>query len=254
MGRADLASEQEIDRLEISEVGRPHWGPLPMPGHAHVLRRAGRQGQGLSLPTHTPDVLGLTLREPYGVVGAIIPWNAPGPNFVMDVGPAIAAGNTIVIKPAEDAPLTRWPWPGSRRGRHPARRGQRRHRLRRGGGRGDPGAPRHLRMSFTGSPATGSAVMAACARNHTPLHLELGGKSPQVLLDDADLDAAVPQLTRGITLNTGQICAVAGSWSTGRSTPRSRRLAEAFAKVRVGPGTETSTWDRSSAPSSTTGC
>ena len=146
---------------------------------------------GLSLPTHTPDVLGLTLREPYGVVGAIIPWNAPGPNFVMDVGPAIAAGNTIVIKPAEDAPLTPLalarlaPRPASR----PAwstsssatarRRGRRSRRTR------------HLRMSFTGSPATGSAVMAACARNHTPLHLELGGKSPQVLLDDADLDAAI---------------------------------------------------------------
>ena len=51
-------------------------------------------------------MLGLTLREPYGVVGGIIPWNAPGPMFVTDVGPAIAAGNTIVIKPAEDAPLT----------------------------------------------------------------------------------------------------------------------------------------------------
>ena len=81
---------------------------------------------GLSLPTHAPDVLGLTLREPYGVVGAIIPWNAPGPNFVMDVGPAVAAGNTIVIKPAEDAPLT----PTGTRGRHPARGGKRRHRLR----------------------------------------------------------------------------------------------------------------------------
>ena len=53
-----------------------------------------------------PDVIGMTLREPYGVCGSIIPWNAPGPNTVNDAGPAIAMGNTIVIKPAEDAPLT----------------------------------------------------------------------------------------------------------------------------------------------------
>src|SRR4030095_14151640 len=95
-------------------------------------------------------------------------------------------------------------------------------------------------MSATGSPPTGAAVMAACARNHTPLHLELGGKSPQVLLDDADLDAAVPQLTRGITLNTGQICAAGSRVVVDRRihVELVRRLVEAFAKVRVGPGTE----------------
>jgi aldehyde dehydrogenase (NAD+) len=183
----------------------------------------------------------MTLREPYGVVGAIIPWNAPGPNFVMDVGPAIAAGNTIVIKPAEDAPLT--PLALARLS------------LEAGippgvvnvvtgygaeAGAAIPAHPGISRMSFTGSPPTGSAVMAACARNHTPLHLELGGKSPQVLLDDADLDAAVPQLTRGITLNTGQICAAGSRVVVDRRihVELVRRLAEAFAKVRVGPGTE----------------
>jgi aldehyde dehydrogenase (NAD+) len=103
-----------------------------------------------------------------------------------------------------------------------------------------PAHPGISRMSFTGSPATGTAVMAACARNHTPLHLELGGKSPQVLLDDADLDAAIPQLTRGITLNTGQICAAGSRVVVDRSIHAEvvRRLAEAVAKVKVGPGTE----------------
>jgi acyl-CoA reductase-like NAD-dependent aldehyde dehydrogenase len=233
--------EQEIDRLEISEVGRPHWGPLPMPGMLTFFAGQADKVSGLSLPTHTPDVLGLTLREPYGVVGAIIPWNAPGPNFVMDVGPAIAAGNTIVIKPAEDAPLT--PLALARLA------------LEAGippgvvnvvvgygaeAGAAIPAHPGIGRMSFTGSPATGASVMAACARNHTPLHLELGGKSPQVLLDDADLDAAIPALTRGITLNTGQICAAGSRVVVDRSIHAEvvRRLAEAFARVRVGPGTD----------------
>ena len=233
--------EQEIDRLEISEVGRPHWGPLPMSRMLTFFAGQADKVHGLSLPTHTPDILGLTLREPYGVVGAIIPWNAPGPNCVMDVGPAIAAGNTIVLKPAEDAPLTPLALarlameagipPGVVNvvvGYGPE------------AGAAIPAHPGIGRMSFTGSPPTGSAVMAACARNHTPLHLELGGKSPQVLLDDADLDAAIPQLTRGITLNTGQICAAGSRVVVDQKIHAEvvRRLAEAFAKVRVGPGTE----------------
>jgi aldehyde dehydrogenase (NAD+) len=233
--------EQELDRLETSEVGRPHWGPLPMPGQLTFFASQADKVQGLTLPTHTPDVLGLTLREPYGVVGAIIPWNAPGPNFVMDVGPAIAAGNTIVIKPAEDAPLTALALArlslaaGIPPGVVNVVTGY--------GPEAGASIPAHRgisRMSFTGSPPTGSAVMAACAGNHTPLHLELGGKSPQVLLDDADIDAAIPQLTRGITLNPGQICAAGSRIVVDRKIHAEvvRRLAEAFAKVRVGPGTE----------------
>ena len=235
------AHEEEIDRLEISEVGRPHWGPLPMARMLTFFAGQADKVSGLSLPTHSPDVLGLTLREPYGVVGAIIPWNAPGPNFVMDVGPAIAAGNTIVIKPAEDAPLT--PLALARLAADAG--------IPPGvinvvvgfgteAGAAIPAHPGIARMSFTGSPATGSAVMVACARHHTPLHLELGGKSPQVLLDDADLDAAIPQLTRGITLNTGQICAAGSRVVVDRSIHAEvvRRLAEAFARVRVGPGTD----------------
>ncbi|HEY7223908.1 MAG TPA: aldehyde dehydrogenase family protein [Micromonosporaceae bacterium] len=233
--------EKEIDQLEISEVGRPHWGPVPMPGMLAFFAGQADKVHGLTLPTHTPEVIGLTLREPFGVVGGIIPWNAPGPNFVMDVAPAIAAGNTIVIKPAEDAPLT--PLALARLA------------LEAGippgvvnvvigygaeAGAALPAHPGIGRMAFTGSPPTGSAVMAACARNHTPLSLELGGKSPQVLLDDADIDAAIPQLTRGITLNTGQICAAGSRIVVDKKIHAEvvRRLADAFARVRVGPGTE----------------
>jgi aldehyde dehydrogenase (NAD+) len=233
--------EKEIDQLEIAEVGRPHWGPPPMSRMLVYFAGQADKVQGLSLPTHTPDVLGMTLREPFGVVGGIIPWNAPGPNFVMDAGPAIGAGNTIVIKPAEDAPLTALALArlAMEAGIPP---GVINVVIGYGSEAGAalPAHPGVDRVIFTGSPATGSLVMVACARNHTPLNLELGGKSPQVLLDDADLDAAIPQLTRGITLNTGQICAAGSRVVVDRKIHAEvvRRLAAEFAKVRVGPGTE----------------
>jgi aldehyde dehydrogenase (NAD+) len=233
--------EPELDRLEISDVGRPHWGPVPM---GHMLRFIAGQADkvsGLSLPSHTPNVLGLTLREPYGVVGSVIPWNAPGPMFVNDVGPAIAAGNTIVIKPAEDAPLA--PLALARLAVEAGIPPGVVNVVTGYGPEAGAAIPAHrgiARMSFTGSPATGRAVMAACARNLTPLHLELGGKSPQVLLDDADVPAAIPHLVRAITLNTGQVCAAGSRIVVDRSIHGEvvRRLTEAFAGVRVGPGTE----------------
>src|SRR5262245_50512237 len=161
------AHEAELDQLESQEVGRPHWGPLGMPRQLRFIAGQADKVSGLSLPTNAPDVVGLTLREPYGVVGAVIPWNAPGPMFVNEVAPAIAAGNTIVIKPAEDAPLT--PLALAKLA------------LEAGippgvinvvtgygveAGAAIPAHPGVGRMSFTGSPATRSSVMGACARNH----------------------------------------------------------------------------------------
>ena len=166
----------------------------------------------------------------------------------MDVGPAIAAGNTIVIKPAEDAPLT--PLALARLA------------LEAGippgvvnvvigygaeAGAAIPAHPASRRMSFTGSPPTGSAVMAACARN---LHTVAPGAGRQVtagLLDDADLDAAIPQLTRGITLNTGQICAAGSRVVVDRSI-HAEVVRAAGRGLRQGHGSgrapRRSTWDR----------
>jgi aldehyde dehydrogenase (NAD+) len=231
----------ELDRLESQEVGRPHWGPPPMPRILTFIAGQADKVQGLSLPTQSPDVLGLTLREPFGVVGSVIPWNAPGPMFVTDTGAAIAAGNTIVVKPAEDAPLT--PLALARLAREAG--------IPPGvvnvvtGYGPEAGAalaahPRIRRMSFTGSPQTGAQVMAACAANLVPLHLELGGKSPQVVFPDADLDVAIPAIVAGITLNTGQICAAGSRVVVDRAVHSEvvERLAERMARVTVGPGHE----------------
>jgi aldehyde dehydrogenase (NAD+) len=229
--------EKELDQLESREVGRPHWGPPPMARQLTFVAGQADKVSGLSLPGHTPDVLGLTLREPYGVVGSIIPWNAPGPMFVTDVGPAIAAGNTIVIKPAEDAPLT--PLALARLALEAGIPPGVVNVVTGYGAEAGAAIPAHRgirRMSFTGSPPTGASIMASCARNLTPLHLELGGKSPQVVCADADLDAAIPAMVRGITLNTGQICAAGSRVVVDRRVHGEvvRRLADAFAGVRVG--------------------
>ncbi|HTS96505.1 MAG TPA: aldehyde dehydrogenase family protein [Streptosporangiaceae bacterium] len=230
--------DAEISALESMEVGHPRWGPSPVPRTLTYVAGLADKITGQSLPAAAPGVLGMTIREPYGVCGSIIPWNVPGPIMVTDVAPAIATGNTIVVKPAEDAPLT-----CLLLGRLAAEAGIPPGVINIVTGYGaEAGAalPAHAmvrRMSFTGSPETGSAIMAACARNLTPLHVELGGKAPQIVLRDANLARAVPSIVRSITLNTGQVCA-AGSRLLVSQSMRAElvdAVTEAFGKVRVGP-------------------
>jgi acyl-CoA reductase-like NAD-dependent aldehyde dehydrogenase len=180
----------------------------------------------------------MTLREPYGVCGSVIPWNSPAHLMVHDVAPAIGAGNTIVVKPAEDAPLS-----CLLLAKLAAEAGVPPGVINVVTGYGDeagaalPLHPLIRRMSFTGSPETGSKIMESCAKKLIPLHVELGGKSPQLVLRDADLTRVVPAIVRSITLNTGQVCA-AGSRLL---TPPDLReeligaISDAFAKVRIGP-------------------
>jgi aldehyde dehydrogenase (NAD+) len=232
------AHASELDLLESLEVGRPSWGPSRIPDQLIYVAGIADKVTGQTLPTASPSFLGMTLREPYGVVGSIIPWNTPGPLMIADLAPAIAAGNTIVVKPAEDAPLTCL-WLGKLA-------------LEAGippgvvnvvtgyGPEAGAALPRHplvRRMSFTGSPETGTQVMEACAKSLIPLHVELGGKSPQLVLPDAPLDKAIPAIVRGITFNTGQVCA-AGSRlvvSKGMHDELVAELTKAFSKVRMGP-------------------
>ena len=237
---AELCREHaaELDLLERMEVGRPSWGPGPMPGIITFVAGLADKATGQTLPSMFPDVIGMTLREPYGVCASIIPWNAPGPLTAQDTAPAIAMGNTVVLKPAEDAPLT------------PLLMVKLAHEagippgvinvVTGYGGEAGSALSHHpgiRRMSFTGSPETGTRIMQACAENLVPVHLELGGKSPQVVLRDAPLEKAIPTIVRSITLNTGQICA-AGSRVVVDQAIRDQvveGLAAGFAKVTVGP-------------------
>jgi acyl-CoA reductase-like NAD-dependent aldehyde dehydrogenase len=229
--------QAQISTLESLEVGHPFWGPSPVARTLSFVAGMADKITGETLPSAGPDVLGMTIREPFGVCGSIIPWNVPGPIMVTDVAPAIAVGNTIVVKPAEDAPLTCLLLA--------------RLALAAGippgvinvvtgygteAGAALPAHPLIRRMSFTGSPETGTAIMRACAENLVPLHMELGGKAPQIVLSDADLDRAVPAIVGSITLNSGQVCAAGSRLLVGRAMRAEvvDRVARAFEQVRVG--------------------
>jgi aldehyde dehydrogenase (NAD+) len=237
---AELCRENgdELSRLESMEVGHPNWGPSGIPRSLIFTAGQADKVTGETLPTASPAFLGMTLREPFGVCGVIIPWNVPGPIAAADAGPAVAAGNTVVLKPAEDAPLSVLLLAklaleaGIPPGVLNVVTGY--------GAEAGAALPAHpgvRRMSFTGSPETGTKIMEACARHHIPLHLELGGKSPQIVMADADLELAVPTIVRGIIINSGQVCA-AGSRVLVAGAQRDElvgALAERFRSVRVGP-------------------
>jgi len=165
---------------------------------------------GDSIPL-TDDYVDYTVREPLGVTGQIIPWNLPTNIFGRSVAPALATGNTAVVKPAEQTPLT-----AVEIGRLATEVGIPDGVLNVVPGYGaEAGAPLSEHpdvdgVSFTGSVPTGIEVGKAAVENVTNVHLELGGKSPNVVWPDADLDTAVDSTMTGIFANAGQVCS-AGS-------------------------------------------
>jgi aldehyde dehydrogenase (NAD+)/betaine-aldehyde dehydrogenase len=186
-----------------------------------------------------PGTLAYTRREPHGVTAHIEPWNYPMQIGSRTLAPALAVGNCCVLKPAEEAPLTlhRLAHLALESGLPPGA-------LNVVMGRGESaGAALAARpdidhLSFTGSVAVGAEVAAAAARNVVPVALELGGKSPNIVFDDADLDRAVPIIATSILQNAGQTCS-AGSRLLVHRRIRDEvldRLAARFASVRIGPG------------------
>ena len=152
-----------------------------------------------------------TLREPLGVVGAIIPWNFPFLLATWKVAPALAAGNTVVLKPAALTPLTALLFAELRaEAGLPAGRLQRRAGPGRQGGQALVRHPGVDKIAFTGSTEVGQAIMRAAAGTMKRVTLELGGKSPNIVFADADLEAAVRGAATGIFYSKGEVCA-AGS-------------------------------------------
>lgn len=192
----------------------------------------------------TPDKIGMTITEPYGVVAAVAPWNLPLVMAAWKIAPAIAAGNSVVLKPSELTPfsIVRVAELAIEAGL-PAGV----FNVVQGDGRsvGDPLCRHPLvsKVSFTGSTATGIAIMRACAETGPkPVTLELGGKSPQIVFADAnDLGQTAATVARAITLNSGQVC-VAGSRLLVQETVAEEvvgRIVAAFEAHRIG-----TTWDK----------
>ncbi|WP_144113951.1 aldehyde dehydrogenase family protein [Paraburkholderia sp. BCC1886] len=176
-------------------------------------------------------------REPLGVTAHIIPWNYPAVMFGRSIAPALAVGNATVLKPAEDACLTTL-----KLAQILLDAGLPAGALNVVTGTGDEAGaalaahPGIDFISFTGSPRVGTLVQQAAAINHVRCVLELGGKSPQIVFDDADLDAALPVIVNAIVQNAGQTCSAGSRVLIARDSYASftARLAEAFSALQVG--------------------
>jgi len=216
---ADLIIKHQeiIAQIESLDVGKPRGqaAAFDVPHAAQTFRYYA----DLAVHTRRREPIAVsgfdarTVRVPYGVCGFIFPWNFPFLLVGWGVAPALAAGNTVVIKPAEDTPLSTLYFAklaeeagvppgvvnvvtgfgdtaGAALARHPGLK----------------------RMSFTGSPEVGRLIAEACGRNLVPVKLELGGKGAAVVFDDVNVEAVAEVLVAAVTLNAGQVCCTATRW------------------------------------------
>jgi aldehyde dehydrogenase (NAD+)/betaine-aldehyde dehydrogenase len=195
--------------------------------------------EGRTIPLG-PQVLDYTLREPWGVCAQIIPWNYPLQVAARCAAPALAAGNAVILKPSELASLT-----PLRLAEFAETAGVPRGMIQVATGAGETGAAlvEHAdvdHVTFVGSAETGARVAAACARRLAPLELELGGKSPNVVFEDADLDAAVPAIVKALLQNAGQSCSAGSRLLVHHPiyAETLHRITRAFENVTIGPGAE----------------
>ena len=221
---ADLmeAHLDELAELESLDQGKPLWVGkyAEIPGGIEQFRYFAGEAtkiEGTTIPTsinYQPagkKIFAYTAKEPIGVVGAIVPWNSPIVLTCMKIAPALAAGCTVVLKPAEDTSLTalRLAELLQEAGFPPGvlnvvtGLGER-------AGAALAAHPGVDKIAFTGSTEVGKLMLEAARGNLKKLTLELGGKSPVVVMDDADLELAIPGAANAIFFNSGQVC-VAGS-------------------------------------------
>jgi aldehyde dehydrogenase (NAD+) len=194
--------------------------------------------EGAQIPLG-PDYLAYTILEPVGVVAQIVPWNYPLSTTARGLAPALAAGCSVVVKPAETTPLTALMLADlAHRAGLPD--GVLNVVTGTGADVGGPltGHPGVDHITFTGSVATGKRVMTEAARSITRVQLELGGKSPHVVLGDAVLDRAIPDIMGAIFENAGQICSAGSRLIVARSILDAvvERLVPAIAALRPGHG------------------
>jgi aldehyde dehydrogenase (NAD+) len=240
IGERILAHHDELTELEATDTGKPvSQARADVTAAARYFEFYGTAADKLHGET-IPFLNGYTVavvREPHGVVGHIIPWNYPLQIFGRSVAAALACGNTSVVKPAEEACLSllRLAELALEAGLPPGV-------LNVVPGLGEEAGaalsahPGIDFISFTGSPEVGTLIQMAAARNHIACTLELGGKSPQVVFADADMDAALPVLVKAIVQNGGQTCSAGSRVLVERRAYDSLvpALAERFAAVRVG--------------------
>ncbi|WP_214106343.1 aldehyde dehydrogenase family protein [Acrocarpospora catenulata] len=240
---ADLVEEhaEELTELEVAETGKPaavfRDGELPFAvDNLRYFAGAARSLDGTGAGVLSSGYTSALIRRPIGVVGSIAPWNFPFIMGVWKVGPALAAGNAVVIKPAPNTPRSTL-----RLAELLAEAGGPEHLLQvvTGGAEigqalvTDPGVDM---VGVTGSTATGRAVMRGAVDGLKRVHLELGGKAPALVFEDADLEAMAFGVTMGATYNTGQDCTAATRVYIARSRYAEALEALAATMERVRPG------------------
>ena len=240
LGKLVEGRVEALARLEALDVGKPlkqaRADALALARYCEFYGGAADKLMGESIP-YLDGYTVYTLREPHGVTAHIVPWNYPMQIIGRSVGAALAAGNCCVLKPAEDACLTALafadlakeaglpdgvlnvvPGLGSEAGAALS---------------GHDGIDH---ISFTGSVATGSMIQMAAAQHVKPVTLELGGKSPQLVFEDADLDAALPFLVNAGIQNAGQTCSASSRILVQRKVydEVTARMAERYGALKVG--------------------
>ncbi|UOA25434.1 aldehyde dehydrogenase family protein [Pseudosulfitobacter sp. DSM 107133] len=241
IGRRVLEHVDALATLEACDVGKPltqaRADAVALARYMEFYGGAADKVHGATIP-YLDGYTVYTLREPHGVTGHIVPWNYPMQIIGRSVGAALTMGNACVLKPAEEACLTALAFA----------------RICQDAGLPDgalnvvtgigveAGAaltshPGIHHISFTGSVRTGALVQQAAGANVVPVTLELGGKSPQLVFDDADLDAALPFLVNAGIQNAGQTCSASSRILVQRGVYDAvrNRMAEAYRALTVGP-------------------
>ncbi|MEP6064433.1 MAG: aldehyde dehydrogenase family protein [Paracoccaceae bacterium] len=241
IGQRVLDHVDQLAELEAKDVGKPltqaRADAVALARYMEFYGGAADKIMGETIP-YLDGYTVYTLREPHGVTGHIVPWNYPMQIIGRSVGAALAMGNACVLKPAEEACLTALAF---------ARLAQ------------DAGLPKGAlnvvpglgaeagvalaahpgihHISFTGSVRTGALVQQAAGTNVVPVTLELGGKSPQLVFDDADLDAALPFLVNAGIQNAGQTCSASSRIlvQKGIYDKVRQRMSEAYGSLTTGP-------------------
>ena len=241
IGRKVLENVELLARLEALDVGKPltqaRADAIALARYLEFYGGAADKVQGATLPFQN-GYTALTWREPHGVTAHIVPWNYPMQIVGRSVGAALAMGNACVLKPAEEACLTVLAF-----ARIAAEAGLPAGALNVVPGLGEEAGaalaahPGIHHISFTGSVATGALVQMAAAKNAVPVTLELGGKSPQPVFADADLDAALPFLVNAGIQNAGQTCSAASRILVEQPVFDAvrERMAQRYRALQVGP-------------------
>ncbi|WP_281993305.1 aldehyde dehydrogenase family protein [Sulfitobacter geojensis] len=241
IGQEVLKHVDALAELEAHDVGKPlkqaRADVIALARYMEFYGGAADKIHGTTIP-YLDGYTVYSMREPHGVTGHIIPWNYPMQIIGRSVGAALAMGNAAVLKPAEEACLTALAFaqiahdaglPAGALNVVPG--------LGAEAGAALTAHPGVRHISFTGSVGVGKLIQASAAANVVPVTLELGGKSPQLVFEDADVDAALPFLTNAGIQNAGQTCSASSRIlvHTSRYDEVVTGMAERYAALRAGP-------------------